>query len=155
MKDLLYTRASNSGALTAAGAETVFDTGADINYSIGGKAYTKSAVTDGPTPTTDGDGGALSSITANSGCIMVWCLNGDGDFGVFQSEIEALNATGAFIKYPQFPYVDLNTWCPVAYQVLKADATASAITFGVSNWSATGFTNTITDVHVLPRRPQS
>ena len=46
---------------------------------------------------------------------------------------------------------------PIAYQILKAGATASAtaIVFGTANWNATGFTNAIVNINgTLPERPQ-
>ena len=62
------TFATTVGALTGTGAETVYDTTAIINYAIGGKGYTKAAVTDGATPTADGD--PLLATSHNS-CIRV------------------------------------------------------------------------------------
>lgn len=154
MKDEIYTAATTSGLLTATGSETVYDTTVAIAFAIGGKAYSKEAVTDGATPTTDGNSAALSTLTASQGCVMVWCLNASGTVGVFQSDVEDLDAADNFEVRPNFPTIDLETWCPFAYQVLKADADAGTITFGLSDWDATGFTNTIVNVHRLPRRPQ-
>lgn len=148
------TRATTSGLLTAAGAETVYDTTVTVAFSIGGKAYSKTAITDGATPTADGDSTTLTTLTANEGCSLVWCLNAAGTVVVFQGSIEDLDASGGFIHAPDFPTIDLETYCPFAYQVLKAGATAGTITIGTSNWNATGFTNVIVNVHSLPTRPQ-
>jgi hypothetical protein len=148
------TEASTSGLLTATGAETVYDTTVAISFTIDGKRYSKAAVTDGATPTTDGNSAALSTLTANQGCVMVWCLNSSGTVGVFQGDTEELDSAGNFVVAPSFPYVNLKTWCPFAYQVLKAGSTAGTITFGSSNWNATGFTNSIKNVSTLPARPQ-
>lgn len=148
------TQTTNSGLLTATGAETVYDTTAAINYTIAGKAYVKATVADGATPTTNALGAALSTLTANRGCVMVWVLNAAGTVGVFQSAIKVLDAAGAFQVAADFPSIDFDTYCPFAYQVLKAGATAGTITFGSSNWNATGFTNVIQNVHRLPSRPQ-
>lgn len=148
------TMATTSGLLTATGAETVYDTTVTISYSIRGKAYSKTAITDGATPTTDGDSAALTTLTASQGCCMLWCLNAAGTVGVFQGAIRTLDSANDFVIAPDFPDVDLDTWCPFAYQILKAASTAGTITFGSSNWNATGFTNVIQNIHTLPLRPQ-
>lgn len=146
------TMATTSGLLTATGAETVYDTTVAISYSINGKAYSKAAVADGATPTTDGNGDTLTALTANQGCLLLWCLNAAGTVVVFQSEVQALDAAGNFIVEPAFPTVDLSTYCPFAYQTLKAASTAGTITIGSSNWNATGFTNTIQNILTIPTR---
>lgn len=149
------TRATTSGLLTCTGAETVYDTTVAISFSIGGKAYSKDAVTDGATPTADGNGTTLSTLTASKGCVLVWALNAAGTVTLFQSDVVDLDASNNFVeRYPEFPNVDLSTYCPFAYQVLKAASTAGTITIGSSNWNATGFTNVIVNVHELPDRPQ-
>ena len=148
------TAAFDSGLLTATGAETVYDTTVIIPFALNGKLFRKAAVTDGATPTTAGDGSALSTLTASQGCVMVWCLNSAGTVGVFQSDVKTLDGANAFVTVPSFPTINLDTWCPFAYQVLKAASTAGTITFGSSNWNATGFTNAIVNVHTLPPRPQ-
>ena len=153
MPDKIDTKATTSGLLTATGAETVYDTTVAISYSINGKAYSKAAVTDGATPTTQGDGSALTQLTASKGCFLVWCLNAAGTVSIFQGDIQTLDVQNEFVKAPNFPYIDYSTYCPFAYQELKAANTAGTITIGSSNWNATGFTNTIQNVHTLPARP--
>ena len=149
------TRATTSGLLTATGAETVYDTTVAIAFAIGGKAYSKAAITSGVTPLVDGNGTTLTTLTANQGCVLVWCLNAAGTVSVFQGSIEDLDSAGNFINASDFPTIDLLTYCPFAYQVLKAGSTAGTITIGSSNWNATGFTNVIVNVHALPARPQT
>lgn len=145
---------TTSGLLTATGAETVHDTTVTINYVIDGKIATKTAITDGATPTTDFvTGAAFVPLTASKGCVVVWALASGGTVRCMQGPIESLDASGGFIKAPQFPAVPA-TVVPFAYQVLKAGSTAGTITFGSSNWNATGFTNAIVNVAVLPHRPQ-
>lgn len=145
---------TTSGLLTATGGETVYDTTVTINYVIDGKIATKTAVTDGATPTTDyNTGAAFVALTASKGCVIVWGLSSGGTVRCMQGPIESLDASGNFIKAPQFPAVPAAV-VPFAYQVLKAGSTAGTITFGSSNWNATGFTNAIVNVAVLPHRPQ-
>lgn len=145
---------TTSGLLTATGAETVYDTTVTINYVIDGKIATKTAVTDGVTPTTDyNTGAAFLPLTASQGCVMVWGLSSGGTVRVMQGGVVSLDASGNFIAAPQFPPIPAGV-TPFAYQVLKAGASAGTITFGSSNWNATGFTNTIVNVALLPSRPQ-
>lgn len=146
-------RCSTSGALTATGAETVYDTTVTIAYSVNGKATTKTAVTDGATPTTDATtGAAFVAFGPSQGTVVVWSLSAGGTVNCSQGSIETWDGT-AFAVAPKFPYV-ADTLTPFAYQVLKASSSASAVTFGTSNWNATGFTNAIVNVHELPGRPQ-
>lgn len=153
------TQAFASGLLTAAGAESVYDTTVAIQFSINGEMGTaRTTVNGGTTPLLDGDGVALATLvgtaTAGQGCAMVWCLKADATVVVFQGPIRALDAAGVFDIAPDFPTIDESVYCPFAFQILKHTADASTITFGTSNWNATGFTNTITNVSVLPARPQ-
>lgn len=144
----------SSGLLTATGAETVYDTTVQIDFSINGIMYSLATVAGGTTPTTDANAAALDTLTASEGCVMVWCLNAAGTVGVFQSRIYDLDSDGNFPGIaPEFPIID-NDWVPFAYQILKAGSTAGTITFGSSNWNATGFTNSIKNLNVLPSRPQ-
>ncbi len=146
--------ATTSGLLTATGAETVYDTTVTIAYCVNGKALTKTAVTDGTTPTTDGvTGVAPATLTANTARVAVWCLNASGTVSVVHGPNVAWDGTNAD-PMPQFPSIP-DTLTPFAYQVLKAGSTAGTITFGTSNWNATGFTNAIVNVMVLPDRPQT
>jgi len=147
---------TTNSLLTATGAETVHDSTVLLNYCINGKAYTKSGTNaDQVTPTTDAvTGEAFDTLVANEGCVMVWCYNSSGTVKVVQSEVNALDAAGQFVDIPEFPLVP-DDITPFAYQVLKAGATAGTITFGTSNWNATGYTNVVVNVMALPNRPQA
>ena len=157
---------TTSALLTAAGAETVYDTTVTLNFIIDGKIYTLTAVTDGATPTTDlvtGKafpalvGGASVANTPGQGAVAVWMVNAAGTVGVALGPIKALDMQGNFAngQAPDFPPIP-EKYCPFAYQVLKAGATASAtaIILGTANWNATGFTNAIVNVSTLPSRIQ-
>lgn len=157
---------TTSGLLTATGAETVHDTTVTIVYALDGKIKTKTAITDGATPTTDYNtgvafpalvGGASVAGAYGHGCIVVWgLLWSDGSVKCMMGPHAELDVNGNF-KWdaPQFPAIPAGV-VPFAYQVLKAGATASAtaIVFGTANWNATGFTNVIQNVMFLPSRPQ-
>ena len=164
MDNLQLNLCTTSGLLTATGAETLHDTTVTINYVINGKIATKTAITDGATPTTDYvTGAAFPSLVGGAsvaganghGCIVVWGLVAGGTVKCIMGPHEALDASGKFVNAPQFPPIP-SEFCPFAYQVLKAGATASATTviFGTANWNATGFTNAIVNVAALPARPQ-
>ena len=157
--NLPATRATVSGLLTATGGVTTYDTTVVIQFGIDGKMGTaRATVSTGTTPLLDGDGNALKTLvgtaSAGEGCVMVWALKDDATVVVFQGPIRDLNADGDFTIAPDFPTIDLTTYCPFAYQILKHTANASTITFGTSNWNATGFTNVIHNVLELPSRPQ-
>ena len=149
------TAAFTNSLLTATGAETVHDTTVLLTFCIDGKLYSKSGTNaDQVTPTTDYSTGlAFKTLTANQGCIMVWAYTSGGVVKCIQGDIVALDA-GAFVIAPEFPANMPNDVCAFAYQVLKAGATAGTVTFGTSNWNATGFTNVIEDVAALPNSPQ-
>lgn len=143
---------TTSGLLTATGGETVYDTTVTINYVLDGKIATKTAVTDGVTPTTGYVSGSAITLTANKARVVVWGLISGGTVKVIEGDIVDWNGT-AFVVPPPFPNIP-DTFVPFAYQILKAGSTAGTITFGSSNWNATGFTNAIVNVAVLPARPQ-
>jgi hypothetical protein len=149
------TMAFNSSALTATGAETVHDSTVAMNFCIRGKVYQKSGTNaDQATPTTDyGTGLAFPTLTANKGSVMVWAYNASGTVKCIMGDITDLDSAGNFVVAPEFPLIPSDV-CPFAYQVLKAGSTAGTITFGTSNWNATGFTNAIVNISTLPDRPQ-
>ena len=163
--DRLQAGCTTSGLLTATGGVTTYDTTVTIVYHLDGKLKTKTAITTGTTPTTDIRtglafpalvGGASVANTPGQGAIVVWCLKfSDGTVVATQGPAQALDMQGNFVTAPQFPAIPEGL-VPFAYQVLKAGATASAtaIVFGTANWNATGFTNVIQNVAVLPSRPQ-
>lgn len=142
----------------AAGTTTTLSTTGTTVYAIRGKAYSKAAITNGATPTTDAaTGSAFVGVVANKGSIFLIGLNANGDLKCVQGSIENLDASGAFVNAPTFngPPTD---FCPIGYIVIKAGSTANATTgwiFGTSNMSSvTGITYTFVDCVGLPDRPQ-
>lgn len=142
-------------AALAAGTTTTYSTTGVTLFCIGGKAYSKAAVTNGATPTTDATtAAAFVAVGANYGSVFVFGYDKDGTIKVSQGSVVALDASGAFILAPQFPAIP-DTVCPFGYLVIKAGSTASNWTFGSSNLSgATGITYTFVDVMTMPARPQ-
>jgi hypothetical protein len=152
------TMATNSGALTTAdAAETVYDTTIIVSFMIGGKTYQKAAVTDGATPTSDSVSGATfasQSLADDTGSVFVWCLNASGTVSVHQGSVEDITpTTSEFVIAPAFPDIDLDTYCPFAYTVLKNES-GSAFIFGTTNWNTAGITHTDVNIGMLPSRPQ-
>lgn len=144
-------------ATLAAGTTSTLSSTGTIPYSIRGKAYSKAALANTATPTVDSTTGlAFAPILPNTGAVIVIGLNAAGALVACQGAAQALDVAGNFLYSPQFPIVP-DTVCPVAYQVIKAGSTASALgfVFGTSNQAGvTGITYTLVDVVSLPDRPQ-
>lgn len=142
----------------AAGTTTTITNTGTINFSIRGKAYSKVAMTNAATPTTDANtGNAFLGVLANFGSIFLVGLNHSGTVKVAQGTIEALDTSGNFIKAPQLPAMPTD-FCPIGYLVIQAGSTADAThgwRFGTdNNSSVTGITYTIQDLMTMPDRPQ-
>ena len=157
----------------AAGTTTTISTTGTTVYGILGKAYSKSAITNGATPTTDYATGAAfkpipipntaPNLALGYGSVFLVGLDHSGNIKVTQGTIEALDVNGNFINAPQFGgsapsgsgSTD-NDFCPIGYIVVKLGSTAVATwTFGSSNLSGvTGVTYSFTDLIGLPSRPQ-
>lgn len=139
----------------AAGTTTSYTIGATFPYAINGKAYSKASASNQATPTTDiVTGAAFVPVPANAGSVFVFMVDSSGNVKVAQGQVQALDASGAFVTAPQFPVVP-DGYCAFGYLVVKAGSTASAWTLGSSNLSgATGLTYAFQDVMTLPARPQ-
>lgn len=146
----------------AAGTTTTFTTANTTLYSIRGKAYSKAAVTDSATPTTDATTGAAFVAQAiGTGCVYVFGWDSSGAVKVSQGSQVTLDPTGAFLTLPQFPAIP-DTVCPFGYLLVRlapSTATTPAVatwTFGTNNQSSvTGVTYARRDVFTLPDRPQA
>ena len=146
---------SNSGLLTAAGAEAVYDTTVVIDYVIDGIAYRKATQVDGAAITTDANTGVgFVALGANKTCFFVWMLNAAGTVSVAQGPIvdgdlndDTLPAN-AFPTYPAVP----DGRVPFAVQRVQRHSTGAAWTFGTSNWNATAIKDVIANVSHLPNR---
>jgi len=155
------TFATNTGLLTATGAETFFDTTVAIDYCVKGRAGRKAATTDGASPTTDANtGDAFTALAASQGCWFVWCLQLDGTVKVAQGEIRNLVADGtndndADFEHdnaiPPYPTVPADC-CPFAIQLVKNAEDGSAWIFGTDDWNQTGLNDLIEDILTMPDR---
>jgi hypothetical protein len=144
----------------AAGTTTTLSTTATVPFCINGKAYSKTAITNGATPTTDAANSlAFRPVPANTGSVFVACFDASGNVKVCQGEVTNLDpASGLFTNAPEFPTIP-DTLTPIGYIIIKAASTYVATTtgwlFGTHNLSAvTGITYTFVDVMTLPTRPQ-
>lgn len=141
----------------AAGTTTTVSTGGSITYAIRGKTAVKGQVTNGTTPTTDfATGAAFVAVTTSKGSVFTIGFNAAGTMKAVQGSIESLDASGAFIRAPQFGPIP-DDYCPFGYLVIKAGSTASAAgwVFGTNNMSSvTGITYAFVDTSILPDRPQ-
>lgn len=160
--DRLVNRCTSSGLLTATGAVTTIDTTVTIAYAIEGKAYTKTAITTGATPTTDGVTAAAFNVLTGAGasaggqgCCFLWCLDSSGNVKVLQGPVATLDSAGAFTQgAPQMP-LPPSTLTPFAYSISKHYGVSTTFTFGTDNWNKSGHTHVIQNIHSLPRRPQA
>jgi hypothetical protein len=149
-------------AAVAAGTTTTYSTTGTTQYSINGKAFSKAAVTNGATPTTDVNTGAsFVPVTASKGSVFVIGYNAAGTVKVAQGEIvnltpEADGANASFVEAPEFPSLP-DDFCPIAYILTKVGASGSSWTFGSSNLAGppSNVKHIIQDVTTLPGRPQT
>lgn len=140
-------------ATLAAGTTTTLSTTGTTHYAVKGKAYTKAALSNTANVTTDvNTGAAFVAQAINTMCVYVVGYDADGNIKVAQGTIVSLDAQGNPLNAPQFPPIP-DTVCPIGYVVIANDSTGSAWTWGSSNWTATGITDTFVSVITLPPRP--
>ena len=149
-------------AALAAGTTSTYSTTGTTLFCIKGKAYSKGAVTNGATPTTDATtGSAFVAIQPGYGSVFVFGFDSTGAIKVSQGSVEALDnattsgATSKFVRAPQFPAVP-DTVCPFGYATVLIGSAGSAWTFGTSNLTGPPSNTAINfvDVMTLPDRPQ-
>lgn len=144
-----------TGATATTFSATPAGTGAKMEYCIRGKAYSKSAISGGTTPTTDTNTGAtMVALGKSKGCVFVLGLDASANIVAFQGPVVDIDASGTFKDAPEFPFIS-DLYAPFAYIVVKAGATSSGSwAFGSSNWDATGVTATPVDIVAICDRPQ-
>ncbi len=159
------TMALNKFSVVASTTTTISTTGTNT-FAIKGKAYTKTAISSGATPTTDyATGAAFLPIPVSYGSVFTIGLDHSGNTKAIQGTIVPLDGiagSGAFFPNgPQFGGLGPagsgstdNDFCPIAYVVIQNGTTGAAWTFGTGNWNATGITATFVDIITLPDRPQ-
>lgn len=134
-----------------AGTTTTYTTAAAVAYAIKGKLYSKAAVTNGATPTTDfATGAAFKPVPIGFTSVFLLGFDAGGTVRVCQGTIEATGGNA-----PQFPTCP-NTMTAVGYIVVNVGTTGAAWTFGTSNLAGppTGVTFSFQDILCVPDRPQ-
>ena len=146
-----------AGLTGISGAATTYSTGATTrSFAIAGKAYEKAQVSGGTTPTTEAKTGAAITLTsANTARLITWSFDSSGNPKLHAGDIVSMDSSGNLLKAAPLPTdIDLDTYCPFAYVLLKAGSTFSGtFTVGSRNWNTTGMTYTVVDVSTLPSRP--
>lgn len=140
----------------AVGTTTTLTTANTQLYGIKGKAYTKAGTSNEATPTSDSTTGTtFVAVPVSYGSVFVICRDSSGNLKACQGQLQALDASNAFILAPQFPAIP-DTLCPIGYVTVKVGSTGSAWTFGASNFAGppTGVVFAFQDVFTLPDRPQ-
>jgi hypothetical protein len=156
----------------AAGTTSTLSTTGTTTYAIRGKAYTKAALSNVVTPTTDwATGKAFLPCPASSGTVYMIGLDSGGTVRAVQGTVVstdgvAQSATAFNNGAPQFGgdgpagsgSTD-NDFCPIGYIIFKADSTASSspgAVLGSANLAtpATGMSYSFVDVITQPDRPQ-
>ena len=147
---------TKAGLTGISGAATTHSTGSSaILYSIRGRAYSKSQISGGTTPTTDAITGEDLALPPGKGTVIAWCLDASGDVNLALGSVEDLSDDNDFMVAPQFPILANHEFTAFAYTVHKAASSRSDnFRVGTDNWNSTGMTHTVVDVMALPRTPQ-
>lgn len=156
-----------SKATLATGTTSTLSTTGTTTYAIRSKFYTKAALTNQATPTTDwATGNAFNVIAVNQGCVFMVGFDHSGNLKVIQGSVVGLDAiagSGLFtVAASNFGGTapagsvagTTGDFCPIGYLVIQNGTTGSNWTFGTNNWNATGITATAVDVCGWPDRPQ-
>lgn len=167
--------AFNSGACTASGAAATLTVVTAVDATVKGvwatqvsaAAKTLAFVTTDGVAANDTTGFATTTASVlyggastsagepanNQGqaCILVHCTNSAGAVKTIQGASVQLDESGNLLNAVQFPAIP-DTLTPFCWQLCKAGLTASDWTPGTSNWNATGASNTVFNVSVLPSR---
>jgi hypothetical protein len=157
------TMALGLSAIAAGTTSTLSSTGV-LPYAIRGKAFSRAAMANQATPTTDATTGLSftpltsppNASTGGQGGVFVVGYDAAGALRVSQGTPEQLDTAGNFINAPRFPVVVADAVCPIGYIVVRLGPTAVANwTFGISNLSGvTGVTYSFVSIVGLPDRPQ-
>lgn len=168
------TQILTKAALAAdAGSVSTYSTTGTMLISRNGVEFTKAAVTNGTTPTTDANsgaafvalyGGGSVANTPGEGTKFVWMVNSSGTVKVAQVlqspgykrafPLDMSNGFTAQGGKPGMPPIP-EGYVPFAVMTVKAGPTASASgwIFGTGNWNATGITVAVEDINTVPNRP--
>jgi hypothetical protein len=145
-----------------AGSTTTLTSTNQMDYCIGGRAYTEATASNEATPTEDWTKGANSTFTdivAGQGTVYVFGRDSATTLRCSQGDIEALDSSGAFITAPQLPRFNRSVLAPdVAPHCILIVKGGSTL---VAGWrvgddamtGVTGMTYTFISVMTLLDRP--
>lgn len=142
-------------ATLAAGTTTTHSTTGTLPYAIQGQVYSRTALTNAATPTTDAvTGAAFRALSADQASIFVFCLDSAGATKVAQGPIVTLSQVTGKLSAVPFPALT-DALCPIGYLYAQAGTTLSGTwLFGTNNLSGvSGMTYTFRDLCLLPSRP--
>lgn len=164
----------------AEGTTSTLSTTGTTTYIINSQFYTKAALTNEATPTTDyatglafipipipGTTANLPPSVPNSAngyvCAFLVGFNAAGTLCAIQGPISPLDVSGNPVGGVQLPSdlgpggasnTNANNFCPIGMIAVKAGSTAVAtFTFGTTSWTTTGITTCLLDLADLPARP--
>lgn len=150
------TLASTKAGMSAGTTSTLTTANTQL-YSMLGKAFSKAAVANEATPTTDATTGvAFVPVPVLFGAVYTVCRDSAGALKVSQGPLQALDAGGTkFLYAPQFPALP-STVCPIGYITILVKTGGATHTFGTSNLTGPPANTDINfvDVFTLPSRPQ-
>ena len=154
-------------ATLATGTTSTLSTTGTTTFAIRSKFYTKTALTNVATPTTDwATGVAFLPILASQGSVFLVGFDHSGNLKVIQGTVVPLDGIVSSNLFapngPQFggtaPAGSVSSttgdFCPIGYIVIANGTTGASWTFGTGTWAATGITATVVDVCGWPDRPQ-
>lgn len=147
----------SKATLAAGSTSTVSTTGTTV-FSIRSIMFSKAALANAATPTTDyATGKPFLPILPNNGSVFLLGFDASAanNLRCVQGQITPLDTGGNFIQAPNFGGPP-NDFCPIGYMIVKAGPTAAAggWVFGTSANAATGITQSFKDLATIPDRPQ-
>jgi|TARA_R110000803_G_scaffold131998_1_gene199215 hypothetical protein len=134
-----------------AGTTSTITTDTAVEGSIGGKFVTSYAAQTNTAPgTTDYAGETFETIPDDKGTVFVMSVDAAGALQIHQGALQSLDSSGDFITFPSFPWVDLDTYMPFGYIVIKNNS-GTVFNFGATTWSTF---EAMESISTLPLRPQ-
>lgn len=165
----------------AEGTTSTLSTTGTNKYLINSVFYSRTALTNQATPTTDHATGnafipmPIPGTTTNLppgvvstpygyACAFLLGFNAAGTLCAIQGQMQPLDSAGNPVTAPALPSdigpagpnLGDNDFCPCGYIVVKSGTSAVAtFTFGTTSWTTTGYTTSLGNIASLTGRPLS
>jgi hypothetical protein len=182
MADQLFqapvTMALTNFAFAEGSTSTISTTGTNT-YLINSKFYSRTALSNQATPTTDWATGLAFipmpiplttsglppgvPVAGGYACAFTLGFDSGGNLKAIQGPIVGTDGAGNFIGPapslsaslgPAGPNSTANDFCPCGYIVVLSGSTAAAtFTFGTTSWTTTGYTTSLGNIATLTGRP--